>query len=234
MKKLLIVTLLIFISCGPSEEEIQSQIDEAVEKALDTTTTSTTTTTLAPTTTTSTTTTTLAPTTTTSTTTTTTTTTIPQIGSNCLEKSPNQSRYAPEILKIEPSKQEFGMDEQLSIRVLLKKGTYDIIYFSIVAVDEFGRSNQIASSFQSDDTFPENQDGEFWFTSTGSIFNGRERFNPGKIYIMDASVTDQNSGSTNYRTINGNKYVFTTPDVGCPEVQTLFDPDEVFITLIDN
>ena len=76
MKKLLIVTLLIFISCGPSEEEIQSQIDEAVEKALETTTTSTTTTTLAPTTTTSTTTT-LAPTTTTSTTTSTTTTTIP-------------------------------------------------------------------------------------------------------------------------------------------------------------
>ena len=79
MKKLLIVTLLLFISCGPSEEEIQSQIDEAVEKALDTTTTSTTTTTTTTTTsttttttTTSTTTTTLAPTTTTSTTTTTT------------------------------------------------------------------------------------------------------------------------------------------------------------------
>ena len=51
---------------------------------------------------------------------------------------------------------------------------------------------------------------------------------------MDASVNDENSGRTNYRTINGNKYVFTTPDVGCPEVQTLFDPDEVFITLIDN
>ena len=71
MKKFLIVTLLIFLSCGPSEEEIQSQIDEAVENALKTTTTSTTSTT-------STTTTTLAPTTTTSTTTTSTTTTIPK------------------------------------------------------------------------------------------------------------------------------------------------------------
>ena len=63
MNKFLIFILLIFISCGPSEEEIQAQINDAVESALQTS--STTTTTLAPTTTTSTTTTTLAPTTTT-------------------------------------------------------------------------------------------------------------------------------------------------------------------------
>ena len=63
MNKFLIFILLIFISCGPGEEEIQAQINDAVESALQTS--STTTTTLAPTTTTSTTTTTLAPTTTT-------------------------------------------------------------------------------------------------------------------------------------------------------------------------
>ena len=117
---------------------------------------------------------------------------------------------------------------------MLKKGSYDIIYFSIDAVDEFGRNNQIASSYLSDDTFPENQDGEFWFTSTASIFNGRERFNAGKIYLQDVNVTDSNSGRTDYKIINGNKYVFTTPKLGCPEIQTLFEPDEVFITLVDN
>ena len=70
-KSLVFVGLLI-VTCGPSEEEIQSQIDAAVSEVLATTssttsTTTTTTTTLAPTTTT---TTTLAPTTTTTTTTT--------------------------------------------------------------------------------------------------------------------------------------------------------------------
>jgi len=76
-KSLVFVTLLI-VTCGPSEEEIQAQINDAVESALQTS--STTTTTLAPTTTTtttSTTTTTLAPTTTTTTTSTTTTTLAP-------------------------------------------------------------------------------------------------------------------------------------------------------------
>jgi len=74
-KNFLIFILLIFISCGPSEEEIQAQINDAVESALQTS--STTTTTLAPSTSTSTTTTTLAPTTTTTTTSTTTTTLAP-------------------------------------------------------------------------------------------------------------------------------------------------------------
>ena len=73
----MLVFLLILITfCGPSDQEVQAQIDAAVNSALETTTTtSTTTTTLAPTTTTttSTTTTTLAPTTTTTTSTTTTT-----------------------------------------------------------------------------------------------------------------------------------------------------------------
>jgi hypothetical protein len=39
MKKLIIIFLIFFISCGPSEEEIQSQIDTAVEQALETSTT---------------------------------------------------------------------------------------------------------------------------------------------------------------------------------------------------
>ena len=34
MKKFLLVTLLIFISCGPTEEEIQARIDSAIEEAL--------------------------------------------------------------------------------------------------------------------------------------------------------------------------------------------------------
>ncbi len=51
MKKLLVLLLLFLLSCGPSEEEIQERINQAVEEA---TSTSTTTTTLAPITTTST------------------------------------------------------------------------------------------------------------------------------------------------------------------------------------
>jgi hypothetical protein len=96
MKKVLTLLLLLIVACGPTEEEIQAQIDEAVEAAVDevldkdTTTSSTTTTTsLTTTTTSSTTTTTSSTTTTTSSTTTTTsstttttsstTTTIPKI-----------------------------------------------------------------------------------------------------------------------------------------------------------
>ena len=51
MKKVLILLLLFIVACGPTEEEIQAQIDEAVEAAVeevldkDTTTSSTTTTT---------------------------------------------------------------------------------------------------------------------------------------------------------------------------------------------
>ena len=41
MKKTFILFLLLLVSCGPSDQEIQSQIDEAVEEALETTTTST-------------------------------------------------------------------------------------------------------------------------------------------------------------------------------------------------
>ncbi len=41
MKKLTIFLLLLFISCGPSEEEIQARIDDAVEQATSSTTTST-------------------------------------------------------------------------------------------------------------------------------------------------------------------------------------------------
>ena len=71
MKKYLIFSLLLIVSCGQSEEDVQAIIDEAVETAPTTTTiaptTTTTTTTIAPTTTT----TTIAPTTTTTTTTTT-------------------------------------------------------------------------------------------------------------------------------------------------------------------
>ena len=39
MKKLFILFLIIFIGCGPSEEEIQMQIDEAVKAASESTTT---------------------------------------------------------------------------------------------------------------------------------------------------------------------------------------------------
>ena len=82
MKKVLILILLFIVACGPTEEEIQAQIDEAVEAAVeevldkDTTTSSTTTTTSSTTTTTSSTTTTTSSTTTT---TSSTTTTIPKI-----------------------------------------------------------------------------------------------------------------------------------------------------------
>jgi hypothetical protein len=69
MKKFLIVTLLIFFSCGPSEEEIETIVENAVEEAVSdlstTTTSSTTTTTSSTTTTTSSTTTTTSSTTTT-------------------------------------------------------------------------------------------------------------------------------------------------------------------------
>ena len=75
MKKVLVPLLLFTVACGPSEQEIQAQIDEAVEAAVeevldkDTTTSSTTTTTSSTTTTTS----------STTTTTSSTTTTIPKI-----------------------------------------------------------------------------------------------------------------------------------------------------------
>ena len=39
MKKFLILLLFVFLACGPSEEEIQSQIDEAVNQALEQATT---------------------------------------------------------------------------------------------------------------------------------------------------------------------------------------------------
>ena len=35
MKKLLIFSLLLIVACGPSEEEIQARIDNAVEQASD-------------------------------------------------------------------------------------------------------------------------------------------------------------------------------------------------------
>jgi hypothetical protein len=35
MKKYLIVSLLLIVACGPSEEEIQERIDNAVEQASD-------------------------------------------------------------------------------------------------------------------------------------------------------------------------------------------------------
>ena len=44
MKKFLIFMIFFLISCGPSEEEIQERIDEAVFQATSTTTTTTTTT----------------------------------------------------------------------------------------------------------------------------------------------------------------------------------------------
>jgi hypothetical protein len=80
VKTFLILLLSIFVTCGPSEAEIQERINQAVEEATSTTTTTTLAPTTSTTTTSTTTTTTLAPTTsttTTSTTTTTTTTTIP-------------------------------------------------------------------------------------------------------------------------------------------------------------
>ena len=60
MKKVLILLLLFIVACGPSEQEIQAQIDEAVETAVEevleeVTTTSSSTTTIPPTTTTTTT-----------------------------------------------------------------------------------------------------------------------------------------------------------------------------------
>jgi hypothetical protein len=93
-KSLVFVALLI-VTCGPSEEEIQSQIDAAVSEVLATTstTTSTTTTTLAPTTTT----TTLAPTTTTTTLapTTTTTTLAPTTTTTTLAPTTTTTTLAP-------------------------------------------------------------------------------------------------------------------------------------------
>ena len=76
MNKVSIFLLSSIIACGPTNEEIQAQIDEAVESALERTTT----TTLAPTTTT----TTLAPTTTTTTLAPTTTTTVDTERQICL------------------------------------------------------------------------------------------------------------------------------------------------------
>ena len=72
MKKFLILLLAIFVACGPSEEEIQSQIDEAVNQALEQASTESTTSSTS-----STTTSTSTSTSTTSTTTTTTTTVAP-------------------------------------------------------------------------------------------------------------------------------------------------------------
>ena len=99
--------MFLIVACGPSEEDVQAIIDEAVENALETTTTTapltttTSTTTTAPltsttsTTTTTTTTTTIPLTTTTSTTTTSTTTTIPP--TNIEIKLPNETNQFPEI-----------------------------------------------------------------------------------------------------------------------------------------
>ena len=39
MKKSLIFFLFLIVACGPSEEDVQAIIDEAVENALETTTT---------------------------------------------------------------------------------------------------------------------------------------------------------------------------------------------------
>ena len=44
MKKYLIFSLLLIVACGPSEEEIQARLDNAVEQATSTTTSSSTTT----------------------------------------------------------------------------------------------------------------------------------------------------------------------------------------------
>ena len=41
MKRLLILLLPIFVTCGPSEEEVQNRIDEAVKSATSTSTTTT-------------------------------------------------------------------------------------------------------------------------------------------------------------------------------------------------
>ena len=87
MKKLIILILFTVICCGPSEDEIQVIIDEAVEDALETTTVPSTTTS------TTTTTTTVPP-----TTTSTTTTTVPPTTTTNIEiKLPNETNQFPEI-----------------------------------------------------------------------------------------------------------------------------------------
>ena len=74
--KFLILLLTLFVACGPSEEEIQSQIDEAVNQALEQASTSSTTSSTSSTTT--------STSTSTSTTSTTTTTTVAPIASKTL------------------------------------------------------------------------------------------------------------------------------------------------------
>ena len=57
MKKVFLISFLLILTCGPSENQIQNQIDDAVQKALETSTSTSLTSTTLPTTTSSTTTT---------------------------------------------------------------------------------------------------------------------------------------------------------------------------------
>ena len=214
MRKHIFLILVLVITCGGNEESLSEATTTTVQN---------TNTTLAPSTTT---TTTIAPTTSTSSTTTTstTTTTIAPVSSRCIDSSNDQPFYLPEMLSIELlSPKEIGPDDLIKVRVLLKKGTYDIIDFVIFAIDSYGKRDSIAGSYQSSDEF---KDGEFYFNSTYEAFKG-SRYNIGELKIYSVTVTDEKGNYIYYRY----DQIFLVPDLGCPEKNELFNGDETFIVI---
>jgi hypothetical protein len=145
MKKFFILILLSLINCGPSEEEIQTRVNNAVNEALEQAeaefdkklfiATSTTTSTL-PTTTTTTSTTTTS---TTSTTTTTTTSTTTSTTSTTTTTIPVCNVFAPTIVSVKNlSGNEFNNGEQINLEFNFIQGTRPIAYIALFYINEFG------------------------------------------------------------------------------------------------
>jgi hypothetical protein len=230
MKKFLIVTLLIFLSCGPSEEEIETIVENAVEEAVSdfstttttsstTTTTSstTTTTTLAPTTTTSTTTTTtLAPTTTTTTTTlaptttTTTTTTLPQFDEYTL----------PSLSSISVLEGTFSRSESLVLTYDISRGSERLrgmyVYFSNKSKPPSRESIWVPL-----------QSGEY---DSSTINVSITSWETGDYSISKVDLQDMSNGWSIYENGTVTKRPSDAPG-GDGDTNSLFNPDNILFTV---
>ena len=219
MKKCFSVLLILLISCGPSEAEIEERIAEAVSEAISTTSSTTTTTTLAPTTTTTstTTTTTLAPTTTTSTTTTTTlapttttTTTLPQFDEYTL----------PSLSSISVLEGTFSRSESLVLTYDISRGSERLrgmyVYFSNKSKPPSRESIWVPL-----------QSGEY---DSSTINVSITSWETGDYSISKVDLQDMSNGWSIYENGTVTKRPSDAPG-GDGDTNSLFNPDNILFTV---
>ncbi len=209
MKKCFSVLLILLISCGPSEAEIEERIAEAVSEAISTTSSTTTTTTLAPTTTTTstTTTTTLAPTTTTSTTT---TTTLPQFDEYTL----------PSLSSISVLEGTFSRSESLVLTYDISRGSERLrgmyVYFSNKSKPPSRESIWVPL-----------QSGEY---DSSTINVSITSWETGDYSISKVDLQDMSNGWSIYENGTVTKRPSDAPG-GDGDTNSLFNPDNILFTV---